>query len=401
MWVEKNGPNWRIRDLVHGKKITVKSGFPTKTAAKKVMTVLESEQIQGTYIDPRGGRMLVSQWAATWWPTHEIGLVPSSRKSEGARLRNHVLPLLGDLELAEVDRLTVTGWVAQLIAGDPEDEDFNRVPLAEKSIRNVHGVFYSLMQAAVDNRLIRSNPCYRTGLPKIQYKERRYLDDAEVGRLVAAMPPHWQPMLVLMIATGVRWSEAAGLRVKWLDPLGRTLRVEETRHELSGGSPLVIGPPKTVHSRRTVTYPPEVAELLVPLVSMRHRDEHVFTAADGTELRQRKFWKGVWLRATAAAGLEGLRIHDLRHTHAAALISDGIPLTGIQRRLGHSSISVTSDMYGHLLPVVDENIIASASKSLGKVDFAALVGEPAGETSREEQGPTRTYGGERAGQSVS
>lgn len=385
MWVEKNGPTWRIRDLVRGRKVTVKAGFTTKTAASKVRTVLEAEQIQGTYIDPRGGAITIEEWAATWWPLKEATLEPDSRKSEGARLRNHVVALLGDMRLDEIDRMVVQSWVAQLLAGDPEDEDFNRKPLAPKTIRNVHGVLYSLMQEAVDQKLIRSNPCYRTGLPKIPYKERRYLDDAEIGRLVAAMPEPWRPLVVLMLATGIRWSEAAGLRVKWLDPLGRTLRVEETRHELSGGSPLVIGPPKTTHSRRTVSYPPEVAELLVPLVSMRHRDEHVFTMPDGSELRQRKFWKQVWLRSTAAAGLEGLRIHDMRHTHAAWLISDGVPLTGVQRRLGHSSIAVTSDMYGHLLAVVDENITAAASRSLGKVDFAGLVGESVGETSTEQR----------------
>jgi integrase len=398
MWVEKNGPTYRIRDLVHGKKITVESGFPNKTAAKKVMTVLEGEQITGTYIDPRGGKMPLEEWAAIWWPLHETSLVPGSRKSEGARLRNHIIPLLGDKRLNEIDNLLVKSWVAQLLAGDPDDEDFNRIPLAEKTIRNCHGVLYSLMQAAVDQRLIRANPCYRTGLPKITYKEQRYLDEAEIGRLVAALPAHWQPQIVLMIATGIRWSEAAGLRVKWLDPLARTLRVEETRHELSGGSELVIGPPKTERSRRTVTYPAEVAEILLPLVSMRHRDEHVFTAAGGSELRQRKFWKNVWLRATAEAGLEGLRIHDLRHTHAAWLISDGVPLTGVQQRLGHSSIVVTSDMYGHLLPVVDENIVASASASLRMVDFSALVGESVGETNSEQCGATRSKTEEPAGQ---
>lgn len=394
MWTEKNGSTWRIRDLVHGKKVTIQSGFPNKTAANRVRTVLEAEQIQGTYIDPRGGTITIEEWAAIWWPLKEAGLEPDSRKSEGARLRNHIVPLLGELRIDEIDRLVVKGWVAQLLAGDPEDEDFNRVPLAPKTIRNVHGVLYSLMQEAVDQKLIRSNPCYKTGLPKIPYKERRYLDDSEIGRLVAAMPEHWRPLVVLMLATGLRWSEAAGLRVKWVDPLGRKLRVEETRHELSGGSPLVIGPPKTAHSRRTVSYPAEVAELLVPLVSMRHRDEHVFRMPDGGELRQRKFWKQVWLRATAAAGLEGLRIHDMRHTHAAWLISDGVPLTGVQRRLGHSSISVTSDMYGHLLAVVDENIIAASAKSLAKIDFRGILGEPDG-------GPGATAGKteeERAGQ---
>lgn len=408
MWIEKNGPTYRIRDLVRGKKATVKSGFPTKTAAKTVMKVLEGEKITGTYIDPRAGQILVADWATSWWRTHQVKLKPGSIKSEGARLRNHIVPLLGDYQLGEVSRLVVRDWVACLLSGaaelgadDPEPgEELARRPLAEKTIRNAHGLLYSLMQEAVDNRLIRGNPCYRTGLPRVRFREQRYLDEAEIGRLVEAMPAHWRPQVVLMLSTGLRWSEAAGLRVKNVDVLAGTVRVEETRHELSGGSPLVIGPPKTDHSRRTVTFPAEVAELLVPLVSMRHRDAHVFTAAGGSELRQRKFWKGVWLRATTAAGLEGLRIHDMRHTHASHLIADNVPLTGIQRRLGHSSITVTSDMYGHLLPVVDENIIAATTRSLSKINFGSPIGATVGEAIPGQRGSTGANEGQQAGQAA-
>jgi integrase len=406
VWVEKNGPTYRIRDLVHGKKVTVESGFPNKTAAAKVKKVLEAEQIMGTYVDPRGGRMLLADWADMWWKTHQAGLVPGSVRSEGARLRNHIVPLLGDYRLDEITRLVIRSWVTCLLTGaanvgddeqEPDDSQRPRRPLAPKTIRNAHGLLYALMQDAVDEKLLRQNPCYRTGLPKVNPREQRYLDTAEIGRLVAALPPHWRPQVILMIATGLRWSEAAGLRVKNVDVLARTLRVEQTRHELTGGSQLVVGPPKTDHSRRTVTYPQEVADLLVPLVSMRHRDAWVFTAPGGAELRQRKFWKGVWLRSTEGAGLDGLRIHDMRHTHAAHLISDGVPLTGIQRRLGHSSITVTSDMYGHLLPVVDENIITAVSKSLSMVDFTGKAGESVGESVGEVPVPTRTSKGVSAG----
>lgn len=375
MWVEKNGPTFRIRDMDGGKKITVKGGFPTKTAAKKVMTVLGAEKLQGIYVDPRGGQITVGEWAAIWWPLHEAGLGFNARKSEGGRLRNHILPLLGGYQLDELDSLVIKSWVAQLLAGD---EELEREPLAAKTIRNVHGVMYSLMQAAVDQRLIRSNPCYRSGLPRIEHKEMRFLDEAEIERLVMAMPAHWRPLVVLLVSTGLRWSEAAGLKVKYVDVLGRKLRVEETLHELSPSQPLLTGPPKTDQSRRSVTFPPDVAELLVPKVSMRRRDAYVFLGPDGESVRYRKFWR-VFVAAAARAGLVGLRIHDLRHTHASHLISDGVALTGIQRRFGHSSISVTSDMYGHLLPVVDENIMAATEKSLSKIDFRGILGDSAGE----------------------
>jgi len=393
MWVEKNGPTYRIRDLVAGRKVTVESGYPNKTVAKKAMTLLEGDRLRGEYIDPRGGRITLEEWTALFWPTHEAGLRPSSRKSEGARVRNHILPLLGEYRLDELTPLIIKSWVSLLLSGD---EEMDRYPLAEKTIRNVHGVLYSILQGAVDERMVRKNPCYRTGLPKVEFREQRYLDEAEIGRLVMAMPAYWRPLVVLLVATGLRWSEVAGLKIQRVDVLARTLRVEETLHELSPGQPLVTGPPKTAESRRTVTYPQDVAELLIPAVAMQHRDAYVFREPDGGAVRYRRFWR-LFVACAARAGLVGLRIHDLRHTHAAHLISDGVPLTGIQRRFGHSSITVTSDMYGHLLPIVDDNIIAATEHSLCKIDFRGILGEPGGEQ-RESTGESEE---EPAGQTAS
>lgn len=393
MWPEKHGKTYRVRDLVAGSKVTIASGYRTKTAAKEAIAVMKADQLRGEWVDPRAGSILLAEWVAIWWPTHKLTYgSETSVKSEGGRIKNHILPLLGQYEVGEIDPLVVKAWVAQMLAGD---EELDREPLAPKSIRNVHGLLYAIMQEAVVQRIIRTNPCARTGLPKIEHKEQRYLTDAEIARLVLAMPPHWRPLVVLLVSTGLRWSEAAGLRVKTVDVLARSVRVEEVLHELSAGGDLVVGPPKTDKSRRTVTVPAAVAELLVPLVSMRERDAHVFLGPDGGDVRYRKFWR-IFVRCAAAAGLEGLRIHDLRHTHAAHLISAGVPLTGVQRRLGHASIMVTSDLYGHLLPVVDENIIAAVEASLAKIDLGGIVGEMGGG----QRGATRFNKQELAGQAA-
>lgn len=392
MWVEKNGPTYRIRDLVAGRKVTVKAGFPNKTVAKNAMTVLEADKLRGDYIDPRAGQITLAAWIDLWWPAHQVKLKPTSIKSEGARLRNHILPWLGEYTLADLNPMIIKSWVAQLLAGD---EEMERDPLAAKTIRNIHGLLYALLQEAVLQKLIKTNPCQRTGLPRVEHKEMRFLTEVEISRLVATMPAHWRPLVVLLVATGMRWAECAGLKVKHMDVLVRTLRIEEALHELTAGQDLVTTAPKTERSRRTVTYPREVAELLIPLVVDRGREQYVFTGPDGGPVRYRKFWR-LYVRHAAKAGLEGLRIHDLRHTHAAHLIAGGVPLTGVQRRLGHSSITVTSDLYGHLLPVVDENIISAVEVSLSKIDFRGLVGE----TAPEEPVSARSNPEQQAGQSA-
>jgi integrase len=102
-----------------------------------------------------------------------------------------------------------------------------------------------------------------------------------------------------------------------------------------------------------------VAELLVPEVAGKGADELVFTAPDGGPLRHSRFMARVFRPAVAAAGLDtGLRFHDLRHTCAALLIAQGAHPRAIKERLGHSTITVTMDTYGHLLPSIDDELSA-------------------------------------------
>lgn len=373
MWVEKHRRSYRIRDLIAGKQITIRSGYPTKTAARAALAALVTDRMRGDALVPRGGRLTLADWVAVWLPAYSVSLRPSARASEPARVRNHVLPLLGAHRLEEIDALTVQTWVARLLAGEP-----GRKPLSVKTVHNCHGVLHTVLAGAVDQRLIRSNPCASTKLPKRVHREMRFLTDPEVGRLLTALPAHWRPMVLLLVATGMRWGEAAALRVGRVDLLASPprARILEAMTELSGSAEIIFHEPKTERSRRTVSFPLQVAAALAGSVAGKPRDALVFTAPRGGPARTRNF-RRTWLKACAAAGLAGLRVHDLRHTHAAMLIAAGVPLTAIQRRLGHSSIAVTSDLYGHLRQEVDEGLLAAVETSLLGVDLDAMAGEPA------------------------
>ena len=138
-------------------------------------------------------------------------------------------------------------------------------------------------------------------------------------------------------------------------------RVEIAESVAEVGGKLMYGPTKTYRSR-TVTLPRSLRDML-----NTHLTALVFTATGrtykttttnpGTPLRNTNFTQRVWRPAVEAAGLpEGLRIHDLRHTTAALMIAAGAHPEHIKRHLGHSSIMVTMDLYGHLLPSEAEEI---------------------------------------------
>ncbi|RAN92617.1 ICEBs1 integrase [Micromonospora saelicesensis] len=385
MWVEKNGPTYRIRDLIDGKKVTLEAGWPNKTSAKKRLTTLKADQLRGDFIDPRAGKLSVADWVALWWPGHETGLKPTSVQSEGSRVRMHIVPLLGHLALDEVDNLAIQAWITKLLVGMPDlnrPGKWARRPLSAKTVRSCHGLLHSLMSAAVRARKIRVNPCADTKLPELVPREMRFLTEPEAGRLLAAVPEHWQPLVLLLVSTGLRWGEAVGLQLKQLDVLGGKLTVVRAMHEMSDGS-LIFGTPKTARGRRTVTFTPKVAEALAPLVVGKDRDDLVFETPTGKPVRARNFRRG-WLEWTAAAGLSGLRIHDLRHTQAAWLISSNVALSAISRRLGHGSIAVTDGLYGHLLPQVEVGILAAVADALEHIDLTAVAAEVAAELAEVE-----------------
>lgn len=369
MWIEKNGRVYRIRDLVGGKKVTLATGYPTKTSARAAMVQLQSDAVRGDALVPRGGQMPLSAWLDTWWPPYAATLKPSSRVSAEGILRRYIRPRLGHLPLDDIAPLAVQKWVADMLAGWSGQK-----PLSVKSVRNAHGLLHKILAEAVAERLIRSNPCQRTGLPERTDYEMRFLTEPEAGRLLAATPDHWRPLIALLVGTGLRWGEAVGLRVGRVDLLARRLTVVETMQELADTAAIVFVAPKSRMSRRTVPMPAYVVDALVPLVAGRDRNELVFRAVQGGPVRYRVF-RTTWVKMIRAAALEGLRIHDLRHTHASWLISAGVPLTAVQRRLGHASIAVTSDRYGHLMPAVDEGILKTLDAALPKIDLRGHVGE--------------------------
>lgn len=369
MWVEANGGKYRIRDNVGGKRVTLESGFLTKKAADDRLKVLEGQIVTGDYIDPRGRKTVLNDWIKVWWPGYEASLKVSARRQERARLENHIVPMLGALALEEIMPLRLLQWVADLTNGVGPDVGTGqrrgpRTPLSPKSIRNLHGLLHRILDAAVAERLIRINPSTGTSMPRRVHREMRFLNQPEIGRLLAACPDGYRPLVTFFLATGLRYGEAIGLRVGDVDLMEGKVRVTRSMHYGAGGVPYFTEP-KSEQSRRTVTIPTEVCLVLASCAAGKEREELLFTSATGTAMKRTFQDGGHWFAIRDAAGLPGLRIHDLRHTHAAMLISSGVPLTAIQRRLGHSSIKVTSDLYGHLMPEVDSGILASVRTAFG------------------------------------
>lgn len=148
---------------------------------------------------------------------------------------------------------------------------------------------------------------------------------------------------------GLRWGELAGLRRGRVDVLRSRVCIYETATDIGGK--ISFGEPKTQKSRRTIPLARSImAELEQHLAENVEPgpDALVFTSPSGGPVSRSTFWPQVWKPAVTAAGLDGLRIHDLRHTYVSLMVAAGANPKEVSTWAGHSTVSFTLDRYGHL-----------------------------------------------------
>ncbi len=172
-------------------------------------------------------------------------------------------------------------------------------------------------------------------LPRLPTTDRRYLTHAQLADLAEGCGPH---RLLVLGYTGLRWGEAAAIRVRRVDPLRGRIAVVESVVDVNGQ--LVFGPPKT-HQHRTVVVPRFLREELTQQISGKAPEDLLFSSLTGTPLRVSNVRRRWFDRAAAAAGIPGLTPHELRHTAASLAIASGANVKAVQSMLGHAKAAMT------------------------------------------------------------
>ena len=260
-------------------------------------------------------------------------------------------------------------WVQAL--SDPEGAG-----LAPATVVKAVQVFNKVLRAAVEDRVIATNPVARLPLPKLTPEEMRFLNVEELWRLSSAIDARYRALVLLGGYGGLRIGEMLALRWDRVD-LGRgRIDVVEGLTDLAGT--ITFGPPKTKAAVRSLTVPRFVcSELASLMVDGAESKQLVFRSPQGLAVRPGLFRRRFWNPAVAAAELVPLRVHDLRHTAVALWIAAGANPKQIAVRAGHTSVSVVLDRYGHLFPEQDE-LLMSALES-GASAFAPLTPMKPGE----------------------
>ena len=336
---------WEVRWYDPDRRLRGKT-FKRKVDAEQFRAQVEVDKRAGTYADPALGKTPLAEWAARWEAT-QVHLRRSTQTRDRLLLERFILPRFGRRQLAAIGQLDVRQWVADLTAQG----------LAPSTVAKCYQVLGKVMAAAVDAGLIARSPCRAIKLPRVERESPRFLTPAEVARLADAIDPRYRALVLVGAYGGLRIGELAGLTRRRVDLLRGTVEVAEIITEVEGH--LGGGLPKTAAGRRTVGLPRRVvAELEHHMMTFTASgpDAFVFTAPAGGPLRATGFRGRVWRPATIAAGLEGLKVHELRHTAVALWIAAGASPKEVAARAGHTSVSFTLDRYGGLFEGHDREL---------------------------------------------
>jgi len=364
-------------------RISAPSTFRTKTDANVWLSTIEADAARGDLLDPRLTQRHFHEWADEW--LRGLHVKPKTRIAYESSLRNHVLPVFGDRPIASVTYRDCKRFVDDLAANG----------LAPGTVGEARKVLRLVLREALRADAIRRNPADGIRIPRGERQEMQFLTADEVFALADAITnpprPRSQPLrtypqyglLVRFAAfTGVRAGEIGALRIGRVNPLHRWVEVAATAEEIHGQ--LVYGPPKT-YSRRRVELPAGLADELADHLAERtgKPEDFVFTAPDGGPLRHTNFYRRHFKPAVHRTDIDpSTRFHDLRHTAAALMIAEGAHLLVVKERLGHSTITVTADRYGHLFPSLEAALTAKLDDTYRAVSTTDVARRLRDETRR-------------------
>ena len=352
----KDGVRWDVRYRDEARRQRKRS-FERKVDAQRFASSVETDLVRGEWIDPKRGRELFGEWADKWLETI-VDRKPKTKESYESIVHKHLRPRFGEMPIVAIDYPMMLAFVAEL-----RDEG-----VAAKTVRNIRDVMRMILRLAVKSGALKVNPVTDVVVGRARRAEMVFLEPDQVMDLakeVAEPPrryrreerrvtgyPEYGLFVRFAAFTGLRAGELVGLRVKDLELLPRRVQVFQSASEAYGQ--LQIVPTKT-YERRSVPIPRSLIDELAEHVAGRGPDEFVWQSPEGGPFRYSNWFKRHYRPAVERAAVPAeTRFHDLRHSYAAMLIAQGAHPRAIMERMGHSTITVTLDNYGHLFPKLDE-----------------------------------------------
>jgi integrase len=349
-----------VFSLRDGKKI--RKTFPTRAAAKVWRSDALGGVRRGTIRAPRpttvrqGAEALIAGMRSGVVRTRSGDIYkPSVARSYESSLRLHILPDLGGLKLQDVQRRDVQRLADELLAAGRDPS----------TIRNALMPLRVIYRRALEDGDVGVSPCAGLRLPAPRGRRERIASPAEAATLIGALERPDRALWATAFYAGLRLGELRALQWENVDLASGIIRVE---HALDSKGATIA--PKSRSGKRVVPIVGALRELLLER-RLDAEDGYVFgkrqqpISASSVYVRARSAWK--------KAGLRGIGLHEARHTCASVMIAAGVNAKAITHYLGHSSIEVTFDLYGHLMPGSEVEAVALIDAYLERANTVARL----------------------------
>jgi integrase len=337
---------------VSGKRRKKQAERNSYEGAKKEQARLEL----GLVKVPEGTPVTFAKYAKRWLESHvQPNLKPSTAESYEGIVNVHLRPRFGKLPLEKIIRKSIKEYLDELVSKGEQSRN---------TIKNIFAILRAMLSHAVEDDLLSSNPAMRLGRFNLRQGEDRKADfltqeEAEAFLQAAkALRPNRYPLFLTALRAGLRLGELTALEWEDIqfgeseDDPNRYLLV---RHNFTHGH---FTSPKNRKEQR-VDLNGELRQVLIELRDQRMLEAMqlgedvtglVFPSETGGPLDSRNVYHRDFLPCLKAAGLRRINWHSLRHSFAHALIQNGASLAYVKEQMRHSSIQVTVDIYGHLVP---------------------------------------------------
>jgi integrase len=358
-------------DPLDGTRRQVSLGtYPTPEQANAACRKRAHEEAEGRAVDP--SRLTLGDLAARWLAEDAATNVrPQTLEDYAATVKNHVLPRLGSKRAQGLTPSDISTYRAAIM----ETTGCRTAQLALLRVKQI-------LSWAQRLELVQRNVAEGIPQPSCTPAEGYALSHDEARRFIeASLSDSLSPLWLLYLTTGFRRGEALGLRWRDVDWTRATLSVKQ-QVVIRGGAP-AISEPKSKAARRTIEVDTVTLDHLSGHLSRqqqvrqaaRYWQPHdlVFCTGLGTPINPANLYRQFAPIVQSAGVYPKLSIHDCRHSHATHLILAGVPITEVSRRLGHSKVSITVDVYGHLLADRESRVTASIQETLFP---SPLIGKP-------------------------
>jgi len=349
IWRDKN--KWRAAVIVDGKRVT--RNFNTKIECSAWIKEAQSQIERG--MTHQKANVTLGDFILQWLEIHKTTLATKTALQYEQLVQNYIVPQIGKIKLRELrlDRVE-----AHYIA-------LQENGLGSRSVRFVHAILHKSLNDAIRRGYVGYNAAQGAIKPRSEMKEMIFLDTDEVLQfLITTQESPYNALYTLAIKTGMRKGELLALKWSDLNWQSGTILVQRQVQRIKGQG-LEFRPPKTRAGRRAIQLGEKTLETLrkqlerCKLLKSVEGDNWkeinlIFPSTVGTPLGGSNISRD-FKKQLKKAGIKNIRFHDLRHTAASLMLNNGVPVLVVSKILGHSKTSTTLDIYGHLIPTMQEN----------------------------------------------